>query len=52
VFDEVGIGSAFIRRGLVTVGTCSARSAYCRDMSSEVGIMSGHVRQDRLFVGT
>jgi len=26
------------RRGLVIVGTCSARSAYCRDVFDEVGL--------------
>jgi len=47
VFGEVGIVSGRVRRGrlsvgmfrrgLVRVGTCSAKSALCRDMSDEVG---------------
>jgi len=40
------------RRGLVSVGTCSPRSALCRDVFDEVGLVSGHDRRGRLFVGT
>jgi len=34
------------------VGTCQARSAYCRDVFGENGLVSGSVRIDRLSVGT
>jgi len=30
----------------------SARTALCRDMSGDVGLVSGHVRQCRFIVGT
>jgi len=34
------------------VGMCSARSAYCRDVLGEVGLVSGPVRRGRLCDGT
>jgi len=41
-----------VRRGLVSVGTCSARSAKCRDMNDDGGLVSLLVRRVRLNVAT
>jgi len=41
-----------VRRGQVSVGTCSARSGWCRDVFGNVGLVSGLVRQGRVSVGT
>jgi len=62
MFFEVGLVSGRVRRGRFSVGTCSAKSAYCRDMSEEVGycrdvngevlLVWGRVRRGRLSGGT
>jgi len=36
----------------VRVGTCAARSDYCRDVFDEFVLVSGRVRRGRIFVGT
>jgi len=36
--------SGLVRHRRFIVGTCSARSDYCRDMFVEVGFVSGRVR--------
>jgi len=51
-----------VRRGRVTVGTCSVRSGYCQDVIGEDGyywdvfgevwFVSERVRRSRLCVGT
>jgi len=43
--------SVCIWRGRLFVGTCSAKSYYCRGVSGDVGIESGHVRRCRLSFG-
>jgi len=42
--------SVLVRRGRVSVGTCSAKSGYCRDVIGDVGLVSGLVRQGRASV--
>jgi len=37
--------SGRVRRGLVTVGTCSTRSGKCRYMFGDVGLVSGLVQR-------
>jgi len=44
--------SGRFRRGRVIVGTCSAWSAYCRDVFCEVWLVSVSVRRGLLSVGT
>jgi len=44
--------SGLVRRDLVRVGTCSARSALCRDVLYEVVFVSVRVRGVRLCVAT
>jgi len=44
--------SRIVRRGLVSVETCSASSALCRDVFGEVGLVSVRVRRGRVSVGT
>jgi len=44
--------SRLVRRGLVSVETCSARSALCRDVFGEVGLVSVSFRRGRDSVGT
>jgi len=39
------------RRSRLSVGTCSAMSAYCRDVFGEIGLVSGRVQRSRLIVG-
>jgi len=39
------------RRGLVSEGTCSLRSAFCREVFDDFGLVSGHVRRGRVNVG-
>jgi len=41
-----------VRRGLVSVGTCSARTGYSLDVFGEVVVLSGLFRRCRLSVGT
>jgi len=43
--------SGLVRRGLVFVGICSSRSAYCRGLFGEVFLESGRVRVCRFSVG-
>jgi len=52
VFGEVMLVPERVRSGRHCFGTFTARSAYCRDMSVDVGFVSGNVRQYRLIVGT
>jgi len=51
VFGEVGLISVRVRRGRFSVGTCSAKSGYCRDLFGDVGLVSGLVRRGRVSVG-
>jgi len=44
--------SGLERRGLVSEGTCTPKSALCRDVFDEVVLVSGHVRRGSVFVGT
>jgi len=62
VFGDVGLLSGRVRRGRLSVGMCSASSAYCRafsvksglcrDVFGEVLLVSGRVRRNRISVGT
>jgi len=52
VFGEVVIFSEHVRRSLVIVVTCSARSTYCWDVYDEDGCVPEFVRRGRLSVGT
>jgi len=55
---EVGLVSGRVRRGqdvfrgLLRVVTFTAKSAYCRDVFNDVGLMSVRVRRNNLLVGT
>jgi len=40
------------RRGRLSVGTCPARSGYCREVFGEVVLVPGRVRPGRHSVGT
>jgi len=40
------------RRGRVSVLTCQVTSGYCRDISGEVGLVSGRVRLSPVIDGT
>jgi len=61
-FGRFRLVSGFVRRCPVSVGTCSARSAYSRDVFGEVGLgrylfievglVSVHVQRGRVCVGT
>jgi len=52
LFRNVCLVSVLVRRGRLSVGKCLARFGYCRDVSGEVGLVSGHVRRDRLSDGS
>jgi len=39
-------------RGMVIVGTCPARSAYCRDLFGKVVLVSARVGRGLVNVGT
>jgi len=41
-----------VRCGRVSVGTCSVRFSYCRDVFGVVGLMPGRVRRGGVSVGT
>jgi len=51
VFGEVGLLSENVGRCQIIVGTCQARSALCRDVFREVGLVSGLGRRGRVIVG-
>jgi len=51
LFVKVGFMSVHVRRGRLSVGTCSTRSGKCRYVVGEVGLVSGHVLRGRIFVG-
>jgi len=51
-YGEVGLLSGRVRRGFLSVGTCSARTAKCRDVSGDVGIGSGHFGRGWFIVWT
>jgi len=46
------VASRSDRRSRLSVGKCSMMTGYCRDMSGEVGLVSGLVRRSRIIVGT
>jgi len=54
MFVEFGFVSSRVRldTNLFCIGTCSTKSAYCRDMSGDVGFVSGIVRRGLISVGT
>jgi len=52
VSGVVGLLSGLLRRGRVSVGMCSVRSAFCRELFGEVWLVSGRVRRGRLIDGT
>jgi len=51
LFGKVGLVSVRVRRGRVSVETCSPRYGYCRDVFGDVRLVSGYVRRDRLTSG-
>jgi len=44
--------SGRVRRGLVNVGTCTARFSLCRYVFGEVSLVPGRQRRGRVIVGT
>jgi len=52
LFGDVGLVPGRVRRGRVSVDTCSVKSVYTIDVFGDVGVVSGRVRQCRLSVGT
>jgi len=51
MFGEFGLVSGRVRRGRLSVGTCSEKSAYCPDVFGEVGLVSGSFRGGLVIVG-
>jgi len=51
LFGEVGLVSVLFRRGMNSVGMCSARSGMCGDVFGEVDLVSRSVRRGRVMVG-
>jgi len=51
LFFKFGLMSVRVRRGRLSVGTCSTMTGKCLYVVGEVGLVSGHVRRGRIFVG-
>jgi len=52
MYCHVGFVSGLVRQSPIIVGTCSSKSAYCRDLFFEVVGVTVCVRRIRLSVGT
>jgi len=51
MFGKVGLVSVSVRRGRLSVGTCSSRTGSNRYEFAEVGLVSGRVRRVGLVSG-
>jgi len=52
MFSNVGLWSVRVRRGRLSVVTCSAKSGQCRDVFVDVWFVTERVRRSRICVGT
>jgi len=52
MFGDVGLVSVLVRQCRVSVGTCSVRSGYCRDVFGADCFVPGRVRRSQVNVGT